>query len=172
MEKCGMEVKDWEFSYADKKPEIKTSDWSFYAKGELLRKTAADVRCLNKAIHEANGPKDLISETDGVDKADDAPEEAEVAAQFAFSEKHFTLYGKGFAKDKDAGEKLKEKMAKCSKVKDWKFYTQKKDHGMKLKEQGWDFYAEGGVKEIKRKCLNEALRGMGGPMEAIAEGDV
>jgi hypothetical protein len=172
MEKCGMEIKDWEFSYADKKPEIKTSDWSFYAKGELLRKAAADVRCLNKAIHEANGPKDLISETDGIDKTSDAPEKAEVAAQVTFSEKHFTLFGKGFAKDKDAGEKLKDKMAKCSKVKDWKFYTQKKDHDMKLKEQGWDFYAEGEVKEVKRKCLNEAIQGMGGPDEAIADGDV
>jgi hypothetical protein len=172
MEKCGMEIKDWEFSYADKKPEIKTSDWSFYAKGEFLRKTAADVRCLNKAIHDANGPKDLISETDGVDKASDAPEKAEVAAQVTFSEKHFTLFGKGFAKDKDAGEKLKEKMAKCSKVKDWKFCTQKKDHDMELKEQGWDFYAEGEVKEVKRKCLNEAIQGVGGPEEAIADGDV
>ncbi|KAH0288410.1 hypothetical protein M436DRAFT_61372 [Aureobasidium namibiae CBS 147.97] len=165
MENCGMKIKDWEFSYADDKPEIKTSDWTFYAKGELLRKTAADVRCLNKVIQEANGPKDLISDTDGVD-------EAEVATQFTFSDKHFTVYGKGFAGDKDSGEQLKEKMAKCSKVKDWKFYTQKKDHGMKLKEQGWDFYAEGEVKDVKRKCLNEVIQDLGGPIEAIAEGDI
>ena len=167
-----MKIKDWEFSYADDKPDIKTSDWSFYAKGELLRKTAADVRCLNKVIHEANGPKNLISDTEGVDKAEDAPEKADVAAQVTFSGKHFSLYGKGFAKDKDAGDKLKDKMGKCSKVKDWKFYTQKKDHGMKLKEQGWDFYAEGEVKDVKKKCLNEAIQGVGGPVDAIAEGDV
>ena len=172
MENCGMKIKDWEFSYADDKPEIKTSDWSFYAKGELLRKTAADVRCLNQVIHEANGPKDLISDTDGVDKTDDAPEKAQVAAQFTFSDKRFTLYGKGFAKDKGSGEQLKDKMAECSKVKDWKFYTQKKDHDMKLKEQGWDFYAEGEVKDAKRKCLNEVIQGLGGPVEAIAEGNV
>ncbi|KAG9737685.1 hypothetical protein KCU73_g9933, partial [Aureobasidium melanogenum] len=174
MESCGMEIKDWEFSYAEDKPEIKTSDWSFYAKGEFLRKTAADVRCLNKVIKEANGPANLISETDGVDKADDSDktgntDTAEVSAQITFTDKHFTFYGKGFAKDKDSGQQLKEKMEKCSKVKDWKFYTQKKDHDMQLKKQGWDFYAEGEVKKIKRKCLNEVIQGMGGPMEAIAE---
>ncbi|KAG9516784.1 hypothetical protein KCU93_g8992, partial [Aureobasidium melanogenum] len=175
MESCGMDIKDWEFSYAEDKPEIKTSDWSFYAKGELLRKTAADVRCLNKVIKEANGPANLISETDGVDKADDSDKAAgntntaEVSAQITFTDKHFTFYGKGFAKDKNSGEQLKEKMEKCSKVKDWKFYTQKKDHDMQLKKQGWDFYAEGEVKKIKRKCLNEVIQGMGGPMEAIAE---
>ncbi|KAG9842843.1 hypothetical protein KCU98_g8153, partial [Aureobasidium melanogenum] len=174
MESCGMEIKDWEFSYAEDKPEIKISDWSFYAKGELLRKTAADVRCLNKVIKEANGPANLISETDGVDKADDSDkagntDNAEVLAQITFTDKHFTFHGKGFAKDKQAGEQLKEKMEKCSKVKDWKFYTQKKDHDMQLKKQGWDFYAEGEVKKIKRKCLNEVIQGMGGPMEAIAE---
>jgi hypothetical protein len=59
-----------------------------------------------------------------------------------------------------------------TKVKDWKFYTQKKDHDMKLKEQGWDFYAEGEVKEVKRKCLNEAIQGVGGPEDAIADGDI
>lgn len=174
MESCGIEIKDWEFSYAEDKPEIKTSDWSFYAKGELLRKTAADVRCLNKVIKEANGPANLISETDGVDKAEDSDktgntDNAGVSAQTTFTDKHFTFYGKGFAKDKDSGEQLKEKMEKCSKVKDWKFYTQKKDHDMQLKKQGWDFYAEGEVKKIKRKCLNEVIQGMGGPMEAIAE---
>ncbi|KAH0340286.1 hypothetical protein KCU81_g6839, partial [Aureobasidium melanogenum] len=179
MESCGMEIKDWEFSYAADKPEIKTSDWSFYAKGELVRKTAADVRCLNKVIKEANGPENLISETEGVDKTDDKSDNkgdgadtAGVQAQIAFTDKHFTLYGKGFAKDKDSGEQLKHKFEDCSKVKDWKFYTQKKDHDMQLKKQGWDFYAEGEVKKIKRKCLNEAIQGMGGPMEAIAEGTV
>jgi hypothetical protein len=79
------------------------------------------------------------------------------AAQFTFSDKHFTVYSKGFAKDKDAGDKLEDKMAKCSKVKDWKFYTQKRDHGMKLRKQGCNFYAEGEVKDVKRKCLNEAI---------------
>ncbi|KAH0363806.1 hypothetical protein KCU65_g7189, partial [Aureobasidium melanogenum] len=174
MESCGMKIKDWEFSYAADKPEIKTSDWSFYAKGELLRKTAEDVRCLNKVIKEANGPENLISETDGVDKADDkekgeSSNTAAVSAQITFTDKHFTFYGKGFAKDQNSGEKLKEKFEDCSKVKDWKFYTQKKDHDMQLKKQGWDFYAEGEVKKIKRKCLNEVIQGMGGPIEAIAE---
>lgn len=43
---------------------------------------------------------------------------------------------------------------------------------MKLKEQGWDFYAEGEVKDVKRKCLNEVIQELGVPIEAVAEGDI
>ncbi|THY11453.1 hypothetical protein D6D02_05742 [Aureobasidium pullulans] len=181
LESCGVKIKDWNFQYANDKKEIKKQDWTFYAQGEFNHKTLSNVLCLNKAIHAANGPEHLISVTSELDEDKSSPsasssgkQNAAVSsttttpsAQLSFDGKKFTFFGKGFVKDEKSGRELQKKFGECSKTKEWKFYTQEKDHGMKLKEQGWDFYAEGSVKKVKKDCLNRVIQGLGGPVGVV-----
>ncbi|TIA62034.1 hypothetical protein D6C76_10061, partial [Aureobasidium pullulans] len=73
LQSCGVKIKNWNFQYANDKKEIKKQDWTFYAQGEFNHKTLSDVLCLNKAIHAANGPENLISVTSELDEDKSSP---------------------------------------------------------------------------------------------------